>query len=144
VSSIPAFARPFEDRFGLGYHGPQVIPCYAFGDSTREAWPHNPGDYGRYLPIDLTKNNPCWRIVSSDGELLRTGFHNAEEEAIATAAEKYEGVKVERVDFGWGVCRHGFGLQSFGDGYMTQRVAEARAKALNEGRSATDIPNEED
>jgi hypothetical protein len=44
-------------------------------------------------------------------------------------------------DFGWGVCKHGRGLQEFGDGYMVESVARARAQALNEGKQATDIPN---
>lgn len=43
-------------------------------------------------------------------------------------------------DFGWGVCKHGSGLQEFGDGYMVERIARARAAALNAGRSATTIP----
>jgi hypothetical protein len=45
-------------------------------------------------------------------------------------------------DFGYGVCRQGHGLQEFGDGYMTEGVATARAAALNAGESATDITNE--
>jgi hypothetical protein len=49
----------------------------------------------------------------------------------------------EAPDLGYGVCRHGHGEQSFGDGYMTKAVAEARARALNAGRPATDIPNVE-
>ncbi len=44
-------------------------------------------------------------------------------------------------DFGWGVCRQGYGLQEFGDGYMVERVARERARVLNEGHPATDIPN---
>lgn len=41
------------------------------------------------------------------------------------------------VDLGWGVCRQGFGLQHFGDGYMTEAVANARADALNHGEEWT-------
>lgn len=44
-------------------------------------------------------------------------------------------------DFGWGVCRHGHGLQQFGDGYMTRDIAEQRAAALNAGLPATQIEN---
>ena len=44
-------------------------------------------------------------------------------------------------DFGYGVCRHGHGLQAFGDGYMTEAVATARAEALNAGLPATVVPN---
>ena len=44
-------------------------------------------------------------------------------------------------DFGWGVCKHGHGLQEFGDGYMVERIAKQRAKALNAGKQATDIHN---
>jgi hypothetical protein len=44
-------------------------------------------------------------------------------------------------DFGYGVCRHGHGLQEFGDGYMSKDVATARAEILNAGGRATDIPN---
>jgi len=47
----------------------------------------------------------------------------------------------QRTEFGWGVCRHGHGLQAFGDGYMTERVARARADVLNAGRPATEVPN---
>lgn len=31
-------------------------------------------------------------------------------------------------DFGWGVCKHGSGLQHFGDGYMTEQVATKRTE----------------
>jgi hypothetical protein len=67
--------------------------------------------HGKYLPIDLTANNNP-----------RNPEHVAH-------------------DFGWGVCRQGYGLQDFGDGYMCERVARARAEALNTGCSATTIPN---
>ena len=49
----------------------------------------------------------------------------------------------EPSSFGWGVCRHGHGLQHFGDGFMSERVARARATVLSEGRPATDVPNVE-
>lgn len=41
--------------------------------------------------------------------------------------------------FGWGVCRHGYGLQSFGDEPMTERVARIRAGLLNAGLPVTGI-----
>lgn len=43
--------------------------------------------------------------------------------------------------FGWGVCRHGYGLQSFGDGFMSERVARSRANLLNAGLPASGMPN---
>jgi hypothetical protein len=65
--------------------------------------------HGKYLPIDLTANNPP---------------RNPDQ--VAT-------------DFGWGVCRQGYGLQEFGDGYMTEKVARTRAEALNEGKVAAGV-----
>lgn len=79
--------------------------------------PQHPANYGRYLALDLDENNRHSRGAYRE----RTGR--------------------EPESFGWGVCRHGFGLQSFGDGFMSQEIAEARAKVLNEGRPATEIAN---
>lgn len=108
-------------------HGPTVMAYVPWGWSIEQdgpvplsATPHNPGLYARYAAIDLTLNNK----ISIDEWCKRN-------------PDK------PRPDFGWGVVRHGFGLQSFGDGYMTQEVATARAKALNQGKMATDIPNVE-
>lgn len=97
-------------------HGPLRVPYHdLFGGS---GGPTHPGEYGLYIAIDLTENNRC---------------------QIEQAHELHP--DRPRPDFGWGVCRHGFGLQSFGDGYMTETVATARAHALNTGGMATDAPN---
>jgi hypothetical protein len=72
---------------------------------------HVPIPAGTFIAIDLTANNP----PRNDDHVAR--------------------------DFGWGVCKHGHGLQEFGDGYMTEKVARARAEALNAGCPATIIPN---
>lgn len=72
--------------------------------------------HGKYLVIDLTANN----------------------------AHSYPD-RNPPPDFGWGVCRQGYGLQEFGDGYMTKVIAEARAAVLNEGKQpATDVENNSD
>jgi hypothetical protein len=98
-------------------HGPTAIPWRnMFGDGAGQ--PHQPGLYGRYLAIDLTANNRA---------------------SVDAYCERYP--DRPRPDLGWGVCRHGFGLQSLGDGWMCQEVAEARAIALNHGHPATDVPN---
>ncbi len=97
-------------------HGPTAIPWRnMFGED--EGQPHHPGLYGRYLALDLDENNRASR----------------------EAWEKRTGLQAQ--SFGWGVCRHGFGLQAFGDGWMSREVAEARAVALNHGRQATDVVN---
>lgn len=44
-------------------------------------------------------------------------------------------------ELGWGVFRHGHGLQAFGDGYMTEPIARARAAVLNAGLPATTVAN---
>jgi hypothetical protein len=43
---------------------------------------------------------------------------------------------------GWVVVRaRDEAMISFGDGYMSLSVAQARADALNQGRPGTDVPN---
>ena len=73
---------------------------------------------GEYVALDLTENNRA---------------------SIDAWCERNPGEP--RPDFGWGVCRHGFGLQDFGDGYMPEHIAKARAIALNAGRPASVIHN---
>lgn len=105
--------------------GPTAIPYVPWGWSERtngpapaSLHPNHPGLYGRYRPIDLDENNratiEAWKARNPDRPAPALG---------------------------WGVCRHGFGLQDFGDGYMSREVAEARAIALNAGRAATDVAN---
>jgi hypothetical protein len=97
--------------------GPTAIPYKPWGGGDPlTSWPNHPGLYGRYAPIDLDENNA---------------------HQLRQARERFP----DHPGFGWGVCRHGFGLQDFGDGYMSEEIATARAKALNEGRPATDVPN---
>jgi hypothetical protein len=98
-------------------HGPTAIP-YRNMSGRDEGHPHNPGLYGRYLALDLTANN---------------------RHSIDAWCKRFP--DRPRPDLGCGVCRHGFGLQDFRDGRMSQEVAEARAIALNHGRPATDVPN---
>jgi hypothetical protein len=105
-------------------HGPTVIPC--------DFIPTNPALHGRYLPIDLTANN-------------RASIEFSAERRGITVEALLEQVGRERgtpPDFGWGVCRQGFGLQDFGDGYMNEQVATERAKTLNRGHPATNIIND--
>lgn len=83
-----------------------------WAETARFAATHVPIPVGTFLAIDLTANN----------------------------AHCYPD-KDPPPDFGWGVCKHGSGLQEFGDGYMIEAVARERARALNEGKQATDIPN---
>lgn len=80
--------------------------------------PTNPALYGRYIVVDLDENN----------RYSRAAYHERFPER-------------ELPSFGFGVCRHGFGLQELGDGYMDEKTAEARAKALNAGQPATSIHN---
>lgn len=95
-------------------HGPTVIPAIDPFDRTREMVPHQPGLYGRYLVIDLTANNrtsiDAWCDRNPDKP---------------------------RPDFGYGVCRQGFGLQRAPKPYLTKDEAEEWAKALN-----SEIPKE--
>lgn len=105
--------------------GPTAIPYEPWGwsfdrqgEPPASMHPQNPALYGRYIPIDLDANNRA---------------------SIEAWLERNPGK--EHVPFGWGVCRHGFGLQQFGDGYMSEEVATARAIALNRGQLATDIVN---
>jgi hypothetical protein len=45
-------------------------------------------------------------------------------------------------DLGWVVIRQRDDVMiAFGDGYMTEDVARARAQALNQGRPGTDVVN---
>ena len=118
-AAIPAYAEPCPVDTGA-VHGPTAIP-HRNMSGRDEGHPHNPGLYGRYLALDLTANN---RHSIDAFAYLR---------AILT--------RLPRPDLGWGVCRHGFGLQDFRDGHMSREVAEDRAIALNHGRPATDVPN---
>lgn len=45
-------------------------------------------------------------------------------------------------DLGWTVCRHGYGVQAFGDGYMSHRVAAIRAGLLNAGLPVSGTDND--
>lgn len=63
-------------------------------------------EHGRYLPVDLDENNR----------------HSRERYAKRHGREP--------APFGWGVCRHGFGLQRH-DGILTREQAEAWARELN-------------
>jgi len=74
-------------------------------------FPDDQPEVGEYIAVDLTENN---RPLNPD-EPAR--------------------------DLGWGVVRHGHGLQAFGDGYMTRTVAERRAAHLNAGGVGTDVWN---
>lgn len=98
--------------------GPTVIPWRDMAGEDRGV-PNNPALYGRWLVIDLDRNNQ-------------------------TARDQYHERFPDRPQpsFGFGVCRHGFGLENFGDGYMDERVATARALALNRGGMATDVAND--
>jgi hypothetical protein len=84
--------------------GPTAIPWRNMS-GTSEGRPHDPGLYGRYLPIDLDENNRYQR----ERWAKRHGRAPA--------------------SFGWGVCRHGFGLQNLPR--MTRDEAERVARELN-------------
>lgn len=87
-------------------HGPTCIPWRnMFGGS--EGHPHHPGDYGRYLPIDLDANN----------------VHTVDEWCARHPGEP-------RPVLGWGVCRHGFGLQHH-VGVLSEAQADEWAHELN-------------
>lgn len=45
---------------------------------------------------------------------------------------------------GWVVVDADEIMLSFGDGYMSETIAQRRAAALNEGRPGTDVANDED
>jgi hypothetical protein len=122
--SIPDFATPLdpERAWMLGVHGPVCIPCrqQVWEPGTRtytyaDIWPHSPGLYGRYIVIDLDENNR----------------HSRAEWAKRNGREPRS--------FGWGVCRHGFGLENLP--VMTREEAERVAVELNAairiGESAT-------
>jgi hypothetical protein len=106
--AIPSFAKPLDDPWGLGLgaHGPTVIPAYSSFDSSREMIPYNPGDYARYLPIDLDANN-SYGISEWEKRTGRT-----------------------HPGLGFGVCRHGFGLLNLPK--MTRDEAERVAIELND------------
>lgn len=88
------------------YHGPICIP-FKNMHGRYEGHPNNPAMYGRYIVIDLTANNrpscDAWHERNPD--------------------EPYP-------DLGFGVCRHGFGLQNLG--WLTEEEAIAQAARLNE------------
>lgn len=86
------------------YHGPSCIPAHTMGGTDMHA---SSGHYGRYLALDLTANN----VHSIDAWCARNPGK-------------------PRPDFGWGVCRHGFGLQDH-KGILTQAAAEEWATKLN-------------
>jgi hypothetical protein len=44
-------------------------------------------------------------------------------------------------DLGWVVVRDDGVMIAFGDGYMTERIANLRAAMLNRGRPGTDVAN---
>lgn len=86
------------------HHGPTVIPFRdPFGG---EGYPNNPAAYGRYLVIDMTANNSA---------------------ALDAWCERNPGQP--RPDLGYGVCRHGFGLQNLG--HLTEAEAIEHAERLN-------------
>lgn len=101
--------------FPLGVHGPPAVPCFSWGDSTRPAIPHNPGIYGRYIPVDMDANNRA-----------------ANEQAIDRWCELHPGQpRPPMPRLGWSICRHGFGRIAEFDG-LTEDEAKAKAKELNE------------
>ena len=83
-------------------HGPSCIP------HPRGGFPHLPASYGRYLPIDLDDNN---------------------RHQIDQWCERHPGQP--RPQLGWGVCRHGFGLQHH-QGALSREQAEEWARQLNQ------------
>jgi hypothetical protein len=85
--------------------GPTVIPFRNLS-GRYEGVPHRPADFGRYLPIDLDENNRA---------------------AIEAWRERNPGKTPPSL--GWGVCRHGFGLQNLPR--MTEDEAERVAVELN-------------
>lgn len=114
--TAPDFATPVDpDRaWMMGKHGPTCIPYRdMFGGSG--GWPHHPGDYGRYVPIDVDANNRA---------------------NVDAYCERHP--ERPRPVFGWGVCRHGFGLQCDVGSYrtrsegMTADEAERTAIELND------------
>lgn len=114
VTNLGAVITP-DIEWTPAVQGPTIIPWRNMSGKD-EGYPHHPGLHGRYLVIDLDANN------------------RAQVDEIRERFPDHPG-------FGWGVCRQGFGLQSFGDGYMSERVATARAKALNSGQPAYEIVN---
>lgn len=117
TSTIGATPVRADENYIPPYQGPTVIP-FRNMSGRFEGVPHNPALYGRYISVDLDENNRH----SVDAYCAR--FPDR-----------------PRPDLGWGVCRHGFGLQSFGDGWMSREVAELRAKTMNAGHPGTDVPN---
>jgi hypothetical protein len=90
----------------LGIHGPTVVPYKPWGNSKGNEFPYDPGDYGRYIVVDLDENN---RFARKECE-RRTGR--------------------EPASFGFGICRQGFGRQVQFDG-CTEEVAHSYARCLN-------------
>lgn len=95
--------------------GPTVTPFKSMSGKL-EGVPHHPALYGRYIVIDLDENN---RIAVE-------GFMERHPDA-------------ERPHLGFGVCRHGFGLQDFGPGVMEEAMANTLAKALNDSTPIGEI-----
>lgn len=85
--------------------GPTVIPYRNMAGEERGV-PNNPADYGRYCVIDLDANN-----AAAVNRMLR------------------ENPEAKRPNLGFGVCRHGFGLQNLG--WLDEETATTYAKRLN-------------
>jgi hypothetical protein len=86
-------------------HGPTAIP-FRNMHGTEDGCPNHPGLYGRYLVIDMDENNRHARNAWAERNPGRT-----------------------LPSFGFGVCRHGFGLQDFPP--LTRYEAERVARELN-------------
>lgn len=96
------------DQWRHGVEGPTVIPWRNMS-GTDSGHPNHPGIHARYLVIDLDENNRHSRAQWAE----RNGR--------------------EPRSFGYGVCRHGFGLQTI-DGRsegFTHDEAELHAIRLN-------------
>lgn len=107
VETIGAVVAKPEDRWRHGVAGPCFLRFRPWGDPDGDGRPNHPGLYGRHQPIDLDENNR--HIVDQ-------------------WCERHP--DQPRPVLGWGVCRHGFGLQHHRDG-MTEAEADAWAVELN-------------